>query len=766
MRARPFLRKSGVPLSFLLLATLASQAVPNEAHAAAPFEVLAADPLASFNEAKGSPAPTAKTVAITDNANFDKALQITTTASPKSQGLDGEFEMTLGGKTAAQVHANDAAVATFWARSIKPVDDSGHASFVFERDGTTFKKSANAVLKFGTTWQKFEFPFKIAEDYAPGEAHVNFWLGYGAQSFQVAGLSVQDYGQDPPSDYPKVTYEGRDADAAWRTAADQRIDQYRKGDLKVNVVDASGKPVAGAQVKADLQKLAFNYGTAVDAATMNQNTTDGQKYRAKVQSDFNEISLGNNLLWHHWEDTNERNNTTLPAIKALRSSGKAYTRGAHLVWGSFTNANMPADVPLLASDPAALSARIDSHITDEVSGLAGSVDDWNVVNEPYSEHAVTDVLGTGKASHWFDVARLADPKAKLVLNDYDLIEDNGWDTRHQDYDYNMIQKIKSDGAPIGGIGFQGHFSGLQLTPPADLLDEFNKFGQLGLPMAVTEFDISTDDEQLQADYTRDFLTMAFSDPQITGVGTWGMWEKNIWNPQAALFRADWSAKPNGAVWEDLFNKQWTTHATGSTAADGSYGTRGYLGDYVVTVNANGATEKVHVSMPANTGKTITVVADGKSSDDTNLLGNGDAEQGGNDWYGFAPSTTKADTANPHTGGEAIRSVGRTAEWQGPAEGVQVTSGQSYTSDAYIRLGGTGASQTAKIQIKLTYTDGTSQSFPLAQGTVTSTGWTQLKSSAPVPIQATKPVSKAEWWISTNSGTADLLVDDASLRNGA
>lgn len=724
------------------------------------------DPLAAFTEVKGTPAPTAKEVAITDNPQFDQALQITTTASPTGQGLSGEYEMTLGAKTGVTVHTNDAAVATFWARSVKPVDDSGHATFVFERDGTTFKKSANAVLKFGTAWQKFEFPFRIAEDYNPGDAHVNFWLGYGAQSFQIAGLSVLDYGQDPPADYPAVTYAGREPDAAWRTAADQRIDQYRKGDLKVNVVDASGNPVAGAQVKADLQKLAFNYGTAVDAATMNKNTTDGQNYRAKVQNDFNEISLGNNLLWHHWEDTDERTNTTLPAIKYLRDSGKAYTRGAHLVWGSFTNANMPADVPTLADDPTALSTRIDNHITDEVSGVAGSVDDWNVVNEPYSEHDVTDILGTGKVSHWFDVARQADAKAKLVLNDYDLIEDNGWDTRHQNFDYNMIQKTEADGAPIGGIGFQGHFSGLQLTPPEDLLNTFDKFGRLGLPMAVTEFDVSTDDEQLQADYTRDFLTMAFSDPQITGVGTWGMWEKNIWNPQAALFRTDWSAKPNGQVWEDLFNSRWTTHATGTSASDGSYSTRGFLGDYVVTVTANGATEKVHVSMPANTGKTITVVADGTSSDDTNLLGNANAEEGGNDWYGFAPSKTKADTFNPHTGSVAIRTTGRTAEWQGPAEGVQVTSGQSYTSDAYVRLGGTGMPQTAKIQVKLTYTDGTSLTVPLAQATVTSTGWTRLTSGSAVPIRATKAVAKAEWWISTNAGTADLLVDDASLRNGA
>src|SRR5262249_31665141 len=158
-------------------------------------------------------------------------------------------------------------------------------------------------------------------------------------------------------------------------------------------------------------------------------------------------------------------------------------------WGSFGNANMPADVAGLKDDPVALRQRIDGHITDEGSSLAGSVDGWNLLNQPYSGHGLTDILGTGEARHWFDVPPLADPKARPALNDYALIEDTGWDTRHQNYDLGLIQKIEDSGAPIGGLGFQGHFTGLQPTPPEDLLALFDRFGSLGLPMAVTEFDV-------------------------------------------------------------------------------------------------------------------------------------------------------------------------------------------------------------------------------------------------------------------------------------
>jgi GH35 family endo-1,4-beta-xylanase len=741
------------------------QITPHPARAADPVQIMPADPLPAFTQTKGSPAPQTQTVPVAGNTNFTQALQITTTASPKSAGLDGEYEYALGAETAVNVKANDAAVATFWARSVTPAagQDAGYSTFVFERDGGSFKKSANAPLRFTSTWTKFTFPFRIAEDYAPGDAHFQFWLGYGAQTFQIAGVSVTDWGQGNPAGYPTITYAGREQDASWRAAADARIDQYRKGDLRVKVVDSAGRPVPGATVKADMQDHAFKFGTAVDAATMMQNTADGQKYRQAVTNgDFNQITFGNNLKWTHWENATERDTVTAPTLKWAREQGLAF-RGHNLIWPSW--GNMPPDVQTLATDKPALRARIDSHITDEAGALTGSVDNWDVVNEPYSEHTVQDVMGPDEINRWYTLARQADPKARLVLNDYDLLEDNGWDKRHQDYIYNLAARIKGLGYPLGGIGLESHFTGLQPTPPEDVYNLLNRYATLGLPMEATEFDIPTTDQQLQADYTRDFMTTLFSQPDVTAISTFGIWEKNIWNPLAATYNADWSLKPNGQVWHDLVTKQWWTNATGTTDSAGGWTTRGFQGDYLVTVTANGATEKVHVAMPTNAGATVTVTADGRASDDKELLGNSNAELGKANWYGFSPSTATPDTSTVHAGSVSMRSTGRTAEWQGPAEGVPVATGQSYTSGAWVRLG-SGNPTTAQIKIKLTYSDGTSESVPLATGKVSTGSWTHLTTSGAVPLSFAKPLDHAEWWVSTTAGTGDLLIDDASLKNGA
>ncbi|GAB3433788.1 endo-1,4-beta-xylanase [Flindersiella endophytica] len=761
-------KRARLSLAALLIAApivaAALQVPAQPARAAAPFDVLPADPLAAFTNLKGNPAPQTQVVDISGNPNFSKALQITTTASPQSQGLDGEYEFTAGVLSSQPVSQGDAMLATFWARSTTPIAGGtfGLAQFVYQQSSGSFHTSGRAALKFTSEWQKFEYPFHMDESDAAGATHFNLWLGYGPQSFQIAGLSVKDYGQPDPTGFPKVTYQGRESGAAWRTQAQARIEQYRKGNLTVNVVDAAGNPVPNAAVRVDLQKHAFKFGTAADGAHVVSGASYNPKYRQVVTDDFNQVSLANDFLWHHWENLTERNNVALPALKWAQEQG-LFVREGHLVWPSW--GYLPADVYTLRNDPTALRQRVDNHIVDETSNLRGEIPTWNVLNEPYSEHNLQDILGQNEMARWFQLARQGDPKARLVLNDYDILEGNGWNVRHQNYTYNAIKLVKDSGAPIDGIGIQGHFRGTQPTAPENLLPILDRFASFGLPIEITEFDLDTADEQLQADYTRDFMTMAFSYPKVTGISNWGLWESNIWCPDCALYRADWSLKPNGQVLKDLVHNQWWTNASGSTNAAGSYATKGFLGDYLVTVTANGATEKVHVSMPSNVGKAITIRADGTSSDDANLLKNADAELGSAGWYGFSPSTAKATTDQQHLGNVSIRSSGRTAEWQGPAEGVQVVNGQTYVSNGWVKLAG-GSDTTAQAKLKLTFTDGTSQTIALASATATASGWTQLRGGI-VPVSwSGKTLDHAEWWLSTTSGTADLFVDDVAFRNAA
>ena len=94
------------------------------------------------------------------------------------------------------------------------------------------------------------------------------------------------------------------------------------------------------------------------------------------------------------------------------------------------------------------------------------------------------------------------------------------------------------------------------------------------------------DEALKADFTRDFLTVCFSHPAVSGVLTWGFWEGAHWMPEAALFNRDWTPTAMGRQWMDLTQNVWTTDQDVTVDDTGKVNFRGYIGDYTMTINGS------------------------------------------------------------------------------------------------------------------------------------------------------------------------------------
>jgi endo-1,4-beta-xylanase len=83
------------------------------------------------------------------------------------------------------------------------------------------------------------------------------------------------------------------------------------------------------------------------------------------------------------------------------------------------------------------------------------------------------------------------------------------------------------------------------------------------------------------------MTAVFSHPAVEGIVMWGFWEGQHYNPSAALYRRDWSIKPNGQVWENLVFNEWWTDEIGQTNENGFLEARGFLGDYEIEVEHEG-----------------------------------------------------------------------------------------------------------------------------------------------------------------------------------
>jgi hypothetical protein len=147
----------------------------------------------------------------------------------------------------------------------------------------------------------------------------------------------------------------------------------------------------------------------------------------------------------------------------------------------------------------------------------------------------------------------------------------------------IIDYLFENKAGPDGIGFMGHFKEGSLRSIEGLWKVYARFAKFGVPLQLTEFDIDTRDEQLQADYLRDVMTITFSHPSFNGIVMWGFWEGRHWRPNAALWRKDWSIKPVGEMWKELVFKQWWTNEERTTDASGLCTVSAFLGEYEVVV---------------------------------------------------------------------------------------------------------------------------------------------------------------------------------------
>lgn len=570
-----------LPRLLLLWLALCLPSLPPFARAAPSAPALAAGtPLVSARDFELSGEDTAARV-VTRGAPENPAWEIATL-----RDLSPSWAIQLSARTVAPVAKGDTGLLRFRARVTQTLHETGQGQIraVVQRAGGDFQRSAIARFDLTPEWTEFFVPVRFASDYAAGEIGVFFGFGFPAQTIELTDVSLIHYGARVAfADLPRtrITYLGASPDAPWRREALARIEQIRKGDLAVAVTDSAGRPVPGARVTIEMKQHHFEFGTAVPFSLLMDESPDRESYRNALFSIFNAVGPENDLKWPAWagdgKSTRER---TLAALHWLKERGVP-VRGHVFIWPGAKR--LPKEiVALLGTErQSEIPSRILAHIREISAATAGLVAEWDVLNEPFSHHQLMDLFGREIMADWFKTAREAvGPGVPLYFNDWGN-HDLAGDPAHLKHFIETARFILANGGPIDGLGLQCHIGGVPPSPETLLatLDHYQK--ELGLPVRVTEFDFTTDDPQLHADYTRDFLIAYFSHPLTAGIQFWGFWEKSHWRPQAALFDKNWKETPAGAATRTLLRETWWTRAAGETDSAGRYATRGFYGRYIV-----------------------------------------------------------------------------------------------------------------------------------------------------------------------------------------
>lgn len=276
-----------------------------------------------------------------------------------------------------------------------------------------------------------------------------------------------------------------------------------------------------------------------------------------VPSDFNSVTAENAMKWGELARTvGNYDFTRADAIAQFAEAKGVRLRGHTLVWRD----QLPVDLRdkvLNAVDPARkLDEFLDDHIATVAGHFAGQAEVWDVVNEPLSAVGASldrslfyRFLGEQFIDDSFRRARIADPEAKLYLNEffysYALTDD-----RVQSF-LALLARLRDREVPIDGVGVQAHFNGIT---PLTTRSEFQKFltaiANLGLSIEITELDVSesyfrsgTNATAAQAALYRAVVGACAGVPACRGITVWGIHDGDTWLDTTPLFAPNAPHRP-------------------------------------------------------------------------------------------------------------------------------------------------------------------------------------------------------------------------------
>jgi len=386
-----------------------------------------------------------------------------------------------------------------------------------------------------------------------------------------------------------------------------RIQKYRTAEVTLAVTDAGGRPLAGAAVTVQQTRHQFLFGCNAFGLSASREGPAQTAYRDRFKALLNFATLP--FYWGAYERQEGQ-----PAADGRRAMAEwcaangIRTKGHPLCWHQ-------VPPPWLAGKtPEEVQALQIGRITREVKGFVGLIDTWDVVNEAVvmptyqlDKNPIAQLckkIGAPELiKETFAAARAANPRATLVLNDYDT---------SPKYEA-LIKDSLAAGVTIDVIGIQSHqhngYRGARWTWEA-----CERFARFGKPLHFTEttfvsgeekknmdwnghyneWATTPEGEKRQAAQVAEFYRILFSHPAVQAITWWDFSDAGAWlGAPSGLVRKDMSPKPvYDALLKMVKTEWWTGPLTLKTDERGQVKFHGFLGAYAVESAGGRATFEV------------------------------------------------------------------------------------------------------------------------------------------------------------------------------
>ncbi|MBD9388217.1 endo-1,4-beta-xylanase [Agrobacterium sp. AGB01] len=298
----------------------------------------------------------------------------------------------------------------------------------------------------------------------------------------------------------------------------------------IHPANAFSVPAANRIAPLAQQKGVF-FGSAIDSSDLQHDDL-----KALYVDHCTSLTPRNAMKWAATEKRRAKFDfTDADKIVDFAKANNIRVHGHTLVWH-----NLPGNMNAITK-PQELEAVMRRHIQTQVRHFAGKVHAWDVVNEPFeydSELIRTSIfhklLGEEYINSALRITRSTDPDATLLINETHLEKQGANFDKKRAAFLSLIDRQLAKGAPLDGIGIQGHF-----RPGFDSLDvtAFGKFcrelKQRNLQVHITELDasckfVARDKNFSSEDYGTIFerlILSAAENSHLKAVTVWGLSER-------------------------------------------------------------------------------------------------------------------------------------------------------------------------------------------------------------------------------------------------
>ena len=424
------------------------------------------------------------------------------------------------------------------------------------------------------------------------------------------------------------------------------IEENRKGDAVITVVDADGNAIPNAKLSVVQDTHEFRFGANIFMLDEMETEEKNETYKEVFKDTFNMATLP--FYWNANEpvqgetryDIDSEPMYRRPAIDLCMQfceENGIEPREHGLAYALFFPSWMYKDT----TDEQEYEY-LEKRMKEIAERYGDRINTIEVTNETHRGSSSVGIYNDSTYVEWsFKTAQKYFPNNQLVINE----ADNIWvvPSTKARY-YRQIRDTLASGGRIDAIGMQYHVldsqhdrawkSSENYYNPKILWETLDLYGSFDLPIQITEITIpaySNDpkDEQNQAELLEKLYTLWFAHPNVEQIIYWNLVDgyAHLWSSDpdeiaasqgnmtvgenqyyGGLLRFDMTPKPAYYTLKRLLDEEWHTEETVTSDENGVASFRGFYGEYTVEVEVDGVktTHTVNLSKGADNGFTIEV----------------------------------------------------------------------------------------------------------------------------------------------------------------